>query len=92
MVAEGGGFHAGSKRVSEPASTCACAVRTFRCSAFFSNMEFRAARLAVLQLLRTVAPADLPALLQWMRTTRKRSEPESDSWGKDMRWALTLGT
>ena len=55
-------------------------------------MEFRSARLAVLQLLRTVAPADLPALLQWMRTTRKRSEPESDGWGKDMLWALTLGT
>ncbi|KAM9092068.1 uncharacterized protein [Eschrichtius robustus] len=37
-------------------------------------MEFRSARQAVLQLLRTVAPADLPALLQWMRTTRDFDE------------------
>ncbi|XP_004682001.1 PREDICTED: uncharacterized protein LOC101625474 [Condylura cristata] len=33
-------------------------------------MEFCAARQAVMQLLRTVAPAHLPALLEWMRTTR----------------------
>ncbi|XP_060150736.1 uncharacterized protein [Globicephala melas] len=37
-------------------------------------MEFRSARQAVLHLLRTVAPADLPALLQWMRTTRDFDE------------------
>ncbi|KAM9711312.1 uncharacterized protein ACBT57_020744 isoform 1-T1 [Dama dama] len=54
-------------------------MRTFRYSAFFSNMEFRSARLAVLQLLRTVAPADLPALLQWMRTTRDFDEFTQDN-------------
>ncbi|KAB0369483.1 hypothetical protein FD755_019488 [Muntiacus reevesi] len=42
-------------------------------------MEFRSARLAVLQLLRTVAPADLPALLQWMRTTRDFDEFTQDN-------------
>ena len=47
-------------------------------------MEFRSARRAVLQLLRTVTPADLPALLEWMRTTRKRPEPDASGWGKDM--------
>ncbi|XP_002718182.1 uncharacterized protein [Oryctolagus cuniculus] len=37
-------------------------------------MEFATARRAILQLLGTVAPADLPALLQWMRTTRDFDE------------------
>ncbi|XP_053450430.1 uncharacterized protein LOC128587933 [Nycticebus coucang] len=37
-------------------------------------MEFRSARQAILQLVRTVAPADRPALLQWMRTTRDFDE------------------
>lgn len=32
-------------------------------------MDFRSARKAVLQLLETTAPADVPALLDWMRTT-----------------------
>ncbi|XP_049754566.1 uncharacterized protein LOC126084230 isoform X4 [Elephas maximus indicus] len=34
-------------------------------------MEFCSARRAVLQLLGAVAPTDRPALLQWMRTTRR---------------------
>ncbi|XP_025127316.2 uncharacterized protein LOC102415281 isoform X4 [Bubalus bubalis] len=62
-------------------------------------MEFRAARLAVLQLLRTVAPADLPALLQWMRTTRDFDEFTQDnndimlkSIAEDLRNCLPLQT
>ncbi|KAM9645119.1 uncharacterized protein ACIGJ3_014225 isoform 3-T3 [Trichechus inunguis] len=39
-----------------------------------SKMEFCSGRRAVLQLLRAVAPADRPALLQWMRTTRDFDE------------------
>lgn len=42
-------------------------------------MEFHSARQAVLQLLNTVAPADLPALLQWMRTTRDFDEFTQDN-------------
>ncbi|KAM9202555.1 uncharacterized protein PS065_016006 [Dugong dugon] len=38
------------------------------------KMEFCSGRRAVLQLLRAVAPADRPALLQWMRTTRDFDE------------------
>lgn len=46
---------------------------------FCFNMEFHSARQAVLQLLNTVAPADLPALLQWMRTTRDFDEFTQDN-------------
>ncbi|KAM6181918.1 uncharacterized protein O8D03_000377 [Erethizon dorsatum] len=42
-------------------------------------MEFRSARRAILQLLETVAPADRPALLQWMRTTRDFDEFTQDN-------------
>lgn len=42
-------------------------------------MEFCAARRAILQLLGTVAPADRPALLQWMRTTRDFDEFTQDN-------------
>nr|XP_031534796.1 uncharacterized protein LOC102543501 isoform X3 [Vicugna pacos] len=42
-------------------------------------MDFRSARQAVLQLLRTVAPADLPELIQWMRTTRDFDEFTQDN-------------
>uniref|UniRef100_A0A8C9PUT9 Methyltransferase type 11 domain-containing protein n=2 Tax=Marmotini TaxID=337730 RepID=A0A8C9PUT9_SPEDA len=42
-------------------------------------MEFCAARRAILQLLCTVAPADRPALLQWMRTTRDFDEFTQDN-------------
>ncbi|XP_027970547.1 uncharacterized protein LOC114217799 isoform X2 [Eumetopias jubatus] len=42
-------------------------------------MEFRSARRAILQLLRTVTPADLPALLEWMRTTRDFDEFTQDN-------------
>ncbi|XP_023370161.1 uncharacterized protein LOC111726038 [Otolemur garnettii] len=42
-------------------------------------MEFCSARLAILQLVRTVAPADRPALLQWMRTTRDFDEFTQDN-------------
>lgn len=37
-------------------------------------MDFGRARRAVLQLLGATAPADVPALLHWMRTTRKLSQ------------------
>lgn len=68
--------------MSLSASARACAVRTFLDAAFYFNMEFGSARQAVLQLLGAVAPADLPALLEWMRTTRKRPEPEAGGWGR----------
>ncbi|KAM7322352.1 uncharacterized protein [Alexandromys fortis] len=42
-------------------------------------MDFRSARQAVLQLLRTTAPADVPALLHWMRTTRDFDEFTEDN-------------
>ncbi|KAF3830748.1 hypothetical protein GH733_001643 [Mirounga leonina] len=42
-------------------------------------MEFRSARRAILRLLRTVTPADLPALLEWMRTTRDFDEFTQDN-------------
>lgn len=45
----------------------------------YSIKEFHSARQAVLQLLNTVAPADLPALLQWMRTTRDFDEFTQDN-------------
>ncbi|MBZ3869675.1 hypothetical protein SUZIE_104125 [Sciurus carolinensis] len=54
-------------------------------------MEFCAAQRAILQLLGSVAPADRPALLQWMRTTRKRPEADAGNGGKDMLRALTFG-
>lgn len=72
FAAEEERFHQGWDQVSRLIWACACAMRTFPCTAFCSNMEFRSARRAILQLLRTVAPADLPVLLEWMRTTRKR--------------------
>lgn len=43
-------------------------------------MDFRSAQRAVLQLLGTTAPADVPALLHWMRTTRKQSWLEPGGW------------
>ncbi|XP_040825159.1 uncharacterized protein LOC121148876 [Ochotona curzoniae] len=62
-------------------------------------MELRSAQHAVLQLLRTVAPADLPALLQWMRTTRdfdELTEENNDvilkSIAEDLRSCLPLET
>lgn len=62
-------------------------------------MEFAAARRAVLQLLGTVAPADLPALLQWMRTTRDFDELTLEnndiilkSIAEDLRNCLPPGT
>lgn len=72
FAAEEERFPQGWDQVSRLICACACAMRTFPCTAFCSNMEFRSARQAILQLLRTVAPADLPVLLEWMRTTRKR--------------------
>ncbi|XP_052594504.1 uncharacterized protein LOC128110759 isoform X1 [Peromyscus californicus insignis] len=42
-------------------------------------MDFGSARRAVLQLLGTTAPADVPALLQWMRTTRDFDELTQDN-------------
>lgn len=42
-------------------------------------MDFRSARKAVLQLLETTAPADVPALLDWMRTTRDFDEFTQDN-------------
>ncbi|XP_063117982.1 uncharacterized protein LOC314128 isoform X6 [Rattus norvegicus] len=42
-------------------------------------MDFRSARKAVLQLLETTAPADVPALLHWMRTTRDFDEFTQDN-------------
>ncbi|ELK11326.1 hypothetical protein PAL_GLEAN10008497 [Pteropus alecto] len=42
-------------------------------------MEFGSARQAILQLLGAVAPADLPALLEWMRTTRDFDEFTHDN-------------
>uniref|UniRef100_A0A667GMI8 Uncharacterized LOC115516367 n=1 Tax=Lynx canadensis TaxID=61383 RepID=A0A667GMI8_LYNCA len=62
-----------------PLSACACALRTFPDAVFCSKMEFRSARQAIMQLLRTVAPADLPALLEWMRTTRDFDEFTQDN-------------
>lgn len=47
-------------------------------------MDFRSARRAVLQLLGTTAPADVPALLHWMRTTRKQSWLEPGGWRLDV--------
>lgn len=44
-------------------------------------MDFGSARRAVLQLLGTTAPADVPALLHWMRTTRKRSQAGARRFG-----------
>ncbi|XP_062061258.1 uncharacterized protein LOC133769905 isoform X1 [Lepus europaeus] len=62
-------------------------------------MEFATARRAVLQLLGTVAPADLPALLQWMRTTRDFDEFTQEnndiilkSIAEDLRNCLPPGT
>lgn len=62
-------------------------------------MEFSSARQAVLQLLRTVAPADLPALLDWMRTSRDFDEFTHDnndsmlkSIAEDLRNLLPLET
>ncbi|KAM8948659.1 uncharacterized protein AAEQ78_011929 isoform 2-T2 [Lycaon pictus] len=62
-------------------------------------MEFRSARGAVLQLLRTVAPADLPALIEWMRTTRDFDEFTQDNndimlknIAEDLRNCLPLDT
>lgn len=77
------GFYRGLDQVLLLPSFRACAMRTFPDAAFYSNMEFGSARQAILQLLGAVAPADLPALLEWMRTTRKRPEPEAGGWGKD---------
>ncbi|XP_029340287.1 uncharacterized protein LOC110307476 isoform X2 [Mus caroli] len=42
-------------------------------------MDFQSARRAVLQLLGTTAPADVPALLYWMRTTRDFDEFTHDN-------------
>ncbi|XP_075810629.1 uncharacterized protein LOC142838845 [Microtus pennsylvanicus] len=42
-------------------------------------MDFHSARRTVLQLLRTTAPADVPALLHWMRTTRDFDEFTQDN-------------
>ncbi|KAI5186472.1 uncharacterized protein LOC118910322 isoform X2 [Manis pentadactyla] len=42
-------------------------------------MNFHSAQRAVVQFLRTVAPADLPELLQWMRTTRDFDEFTQDN-------------
>ncbi|XP_028725553.1 uncharacterized protein LOC114693375 [Peromyscus leucopus] len=42
-------------------------------------MDFGSARRAVLQLLGTTAPADVPALLHWMRTTRDFDELTRDN-------------
>ncbi|XP_004698582.1 uncharacterized protein LOC101653412 [Echinops telfairi] len=42
-------------------------------------MDFRSARLAVLQLLGALAPTARPALLQWMRTTRDFDEFTQDN-------------
>lgn len=42
-------------------------------------MDFQSARRAVLQLLGTTAPADVPALLHWMRTTRDFDEFTHDN-------------
>ncbi|XP_004584810.2 uncharacterized protein LOC101534855 isoform X1 [Ochotona princeps] len=62
-------------------------------------MELRSAQQAVLQLLRTVAPADLSALLQWMRTTRDFDELTAEnndvilkSIAEDLRSCLPLET
>ncbi|XP_006835415.1 PREDICTED: uncharacterized protein LOC102813880 [Chrysochloris asiatica] len=62
-------------------------------------MEFRSARLAVLQLLGSVVQADRPALLQWMRTTRDFDEFTHDnhdimlkSIAEDLRNCLPLET
>ncbi|XP_036307647.1 uncharacterized protein LOC118726663 isoform X2 [Pipistrellus kuhlii] len=62
-------------------------------------MEFSSARQAILQLLRTVAPADLPALLEWMRTSRDFDEFTHDnndsmlkSIAEDLRNLLPLET
>ncbi|XP_004867627.2 uncharacterized protein LOC101712961 isoform X2 [Heterocephalus glaber] len=43
------------------------------------NMDFRSAQRAILQLLDAVAPADRPALLSWMRTTRDFDEFTQDN-------------
>ncbi|XP_004637173.1 uncharacterized protein LOC101582085 [Octodon degus] len=42
-------------------------------------MEFHSAQRAILKLLETVTPADRPALLQWMRTTRDFDEFTQDN-------------
>ncbi|XP_060031410.1 uncharacterized protein LOC103119904 isoform X2 [Erinaceus europaeus] len=62
-------------------------------------MEFPSARRAVMQLLGTVAPADLPALIQWMRTTRDFDEFTRDNndiilknIAEDLRSCLPLET
>ncbi|XP_026369382.1 uncharacterized protein LOC113266127 isoform X1 [Ursus arctos] len=62
-------------------------------------MEFRSAQRAILQLLRTVTPADLPALLEWMRTTRDFDEFTQDNndimlknIAEDLRNCLPLDT
>ncbi|XP_012513584.1 PREDICTED: uncharacterized protein LOC105821427 [Propithecus coquereli] len=62
-------------------------------------MEFRSAKRAILQLLHNVAPADCPALLQWMRTTRDFDEFTQDnndvmlkSIAEDLRNCLPLET
>lgn len=51
-------------------------------------MDFRSARKAVLQLLETTAPADVPALLDWMRTTRKQSWLEPGGWRLAVEFSL----
>nr|XP_012591961.1 uncharacterized protein LOC105855493 [Microcebus murinus] len=62
-------------------------------------MELPSAKRAILQLLRNVAPADCPALLQWMRTTRDFDEFTQDnndvmlkSIAEDLRNCLPLET
>ncbi|XP_023607288.1 uncharacterized protein LOC102428347 isoform X1 [Myotis lucifugus] len=62
-------------------------------------MELSAARQTILQLLRTVAPADRPALLEWMRTSRDFDEFTHDnndsmlkSIAEDLRNCLPLET
>nr|KAF6387540.1 hypothetical protein mMyoMyo1_008032 [Myotis myotis] len=69
------------------------------CAAFCCNMELSAARQAILQLLHTVAPADRPALLEWMRTSRDFDEFTHDnndsmlkSIAEDLRNCLPLET
>ncbi|XP_059566606.1 uncharacterized protein LOC132241691 isoform X1 [Myotis daubentonii] len=62
-------------------------------------MEVSAARQVILQLLHTVAPADRPALLEWMRTSRDFDEFTHDnndsmlkSIAEDLRNCLPLET
>lgn len=47
----------------------------------FTAMELLEAKKAVLRLIHATAPAHLPALLQWMRTTRKRAAPPRPAVG-----------